>query len=100
MLLKPKKKQGNTTSSGEFIQRLTNDTEKMSRIFTNGMVIIIKFLSAIGAFIAILIIDWHMFIYYLIASFILSILNYFKHEKVGQKDVEQKMPFVWWKMFY
>ena len=49
-------------SSGTFIQRLTNDTEKMSRIFTNGMVIIIKFLSAIGSFIAILIIDWHMFL--------------------------------------
>ena len=30
-----------SNSSGTFIQRLTNDTEKMSRIFTNGMVIII-----------------------------------------------------------
>ena len=29
-----------SNSSGTFIQRLTNDTEKMSRIFTNGMVII------------------------------------------------------------
>ena len=33
-------------SSGGFIQRLTNDTEKMSGIFTNGMVIIIRFLSS------------------------------------------------------
>lgn len=75
-------------SSGTFIQRLTNDTDKMSRIFTNGMVIIIKFLSAIGSFIAILIIDYHMFFYYLIASLILSILNYIKNEKVGEKDKE------------
>lgn len=77
-----------SNSSGAFIQRLTNDTEKMSRIFTNGMVIIIKFLSAIGSFIAILIIDWHMFLYYLVASLILSIFNYIKNEKVGEKDKE------------
>ena len=60
-------------SSGSFIQRLTNDTEKMSGIFTNGMVIIIKFLSAIGSFVAILIIDWHMFLYYILASLILPL---------------------------
>jgi len=77
-----------SNSSGTFIQRLTNDTEKMSRIFTNGMVIIIKFLSSIGSFIAILIIDWHMFLYYLIASLILSMFNYIKNEKVGEKDKE------------
>ena len=77
-----------SNSSGTFIQRLTTDTEKMSRIFTNGMVIIIKFLSAIGSFIAILIIDYHMFLYYFVASLILTILNYVKNEKVGEKDKE------------
>ena len=77
-----------SNSSGTFIQRLTNDTEKMSRIFTNGMVIIIKFLSAIGSFIAILIIDYHMFLYYFLASLILTILNYIKNEKVGELDKE------------
>ena len=77
-----------SNSSGTFIQRLTNDTEKMSRIFTNGMVIIIKFLSVIGSFIAILIIDYHMFLYYFIASLVLTILNYVKNEKVGEKDKE------------
>ena len=77
-----------SNSSGTFIQRLTSDTEKMSRIFTNGMVIIIKFLSAIGSFIAILIIDWHMFLYYVTVSLILSLFNYIKNEKVGEKDKE------------
>lgn len=77
-----------SNSSGTFIQRLTNDTEKISRIFTNGMVIIIKFLSAIGSFVAILIIDYHMFLYYFVASLILTILNYVKNEKVGEKDKE------------
>ena len=77
-----------SNSSGTFIQRLTNDTEKISRIYTNGMVIIIKFLSAIGSFIALLIINYHMFLYYLLASLILTILNYIKNEKVGEKDKE------------
>ena len=77
-----------SNSSGTFIQRLTNDTEKMSRIFTNGMTIIIRFLSAVGSFIAILIIDYHMFLYYFIASLILTIFNYIKNEKVGVKDRE------------
>ena len=79
-----------SNSSGTFIQRLTNDTEKMSRIFTNGMVIIIRFLSAIGSFIAILIIDYRMFLYYFVASLILTVLNYIKHEKVGEKDKEYR----------
>lgn len=77
-----------SNSSGTFIQRLTSDTEKMSGIFTNGMVIIIKFLSAIGSFITILVIDWHMFLYYVAASLILSLFNYIKNEKVGKKDKE------------
>ncbi len=77
-----------SNSSGTFIQRLTNDTEKMSRIFTNGMVIIIKFLSAVGSFIAILIIDYHMFLFYFASSLILTVLNYIKNEKVGEKDKE------------
>ena len=77
-----------SNSSGTFIQRLTNDTEKISRIFTNGMVIIIKFMSVIGAFVAILIIDYHMFIFYVCASLFLSFLNYIKNEKVGEKDKE------------
>lgn len=79
-----------SNSSGTFIQRLTGDTEKMSRIFTNGMVIIVKFLSALGSFIAILIIDWHMFIFYVCAALILSVLNYIKNEKVGEKDREYR----------
>lgn len=79
-----------SNSSGTFIQRLTNDTEKMSRIFTNGMVIIIRFLSIIGSFIAILVIDWHMFVYYSVVSLLLSVLNYVKNEKVGEKDREYR----------
>ena len=89
-ILKLDQKTLDSNSSGTFIQRLTNDTEKMSKIFTNGMVIIIKFLSAIGSFIAVLIIDYHMFFYYLFAAIILSILNYIKNKKVAVKDKEYR----------
>lgn len=87
-ILKLEQKTLDSNSSGTFIQRLTNDTEKMSSIFTNGMVIIIKFLSAIGSFIAIFIINKQMFFYYLIASVMLTIFNYLKNEQVGQKEKE------------
>ena len=89
-ILKLDQKTLDSNSSGTFIQRLTNDTEKMSKIFTNGMVIIIKFLSAIGSFIAVLIIDYHMFFYYLFAAIILSVLNYIKNKKVAVKDKEYR----------
>ncbi len=78
-----------SNSSGKFINLLTNDTEKMSRIFTNGMVIIIKFLSCIGAFVAILLISPQMFLYYIVGSSILTLLNYVKHQKVAKKEIEQ-----------
>lgn len=75
-----------SNSSGVFIQRLTNDTDKMAGMFTTGMGKMTGFISNIGSFIAILIIDWHMFIYYLVAAIILTILYYAKNESVGEKD--------------
>lgn len=75
-----------SNSSGMFIQRLTNDTDKMAGMFTTGMGKMTIFISNIGSFIAILIIDYHMFIYYLVAAIILTILYYVKNESVGEKD--------------
>lgn len=77
-----------SNSSGAFIQRLTNDTDKMAGMFTTGMGKLTGFLSNIGSFVAILVIDYHMFIYYLITAIILTILHYIKNEQVGKKDVE------------
>lgn len=77
-----------SNSSGTFIQRLTNDTDKMAGMFTTGMGKLTGFLSNIGSFVAILVIDYHMFIYYLIAALILTILHYIKNEQVGTKDIE------------
>lgn len=75
-------------TSGTFVRRLGSDTDNMSHIFTGGVVTLIKFLSIIGSFIAIIIIDYHMFIYYFIAALLLTILNYIKNEKVGKKEKE------------
>lgn len=77
-----------SNSSGAFIQRLTSDTDKMAGMFTTGMGKLTGFLSNIGSFIAILVIDYHMFVYYLVAAIILTILHYVKNEQVGKKDVE------------
>lgn len=77
-----------SNSSGAFIQRLTTDTDKMAGMFTTGMGKLTGFLSNIGSFVAILVIDYHMFIYYLITAIILTILHYIKNEQVGKKDVE------------
>ena len=79
-----------SNSSGVFIQRLTNDTDNMAGMFTTGMGKLTGFLSNIGAFIAILAIDYHMFIYYLLAALILTILHYIKNEQVGKKDIEYR----------
>ena len=77
-------------SSGVFIQRLTNDTDNMAGMFTTGMGKLTGFLSNIGSFVAILVIDYHMFIYYLLAAIILTILHYVKNEQVGKKDIEYR----------
>jgi len=79
-----------TNSSGTFIQRLTNDTDKMASTFTVGMGTLTGVLSNIGSFIAILVINYHMFIYYLLISIILTILNIIKTEKMGKKDIEYR----------
>ncbi len=77
-----------SNSSGVFIQRLTNDTDKMAGMFTTGMGKLTGFISNIGSLVAILIINYYMFIYYLISAMTLTILHYIKNEKVGKKDIE------------
>lgn len=77
-----------SNSSGAFIQRLTNDTDKMAGMFTTGMGKLTGFLSNVGSFVAILVINYHIFIYYLVAAIILTILHYIKNEQVGKKDIE------------
>lgn len=47
-----------SNSSGMFIQRIDGDTDKMAGMFTTGMGKLTGFISNVGSFIAILIIDY------------------------------------------
>ena len=76
------------TSSGLFINRLNTDTDNMANMFTTGCGNVFGVISNIGSFIAVLIIDYHMFLYYLFASLILTILNLVKTTKYGIKNKE------------
>lgn len=89
-ILKLDQKTLDSNTSGTFVQRLTNDTDKMAAIFTVGMGYLTGVFSNIGAFIAVLIIDYHMFIYYLSAAIILTYLNIRKTRKYGIKDIEYR----------
>ena len=51
-------------SSGTFISRIINDTENMAAMFTTGCGNLFGVLSNFGSFIAVLIIDYHVFLLY------------------------------------
>ncbi len=77
-------------SSGMFIHRMTNDTEKMSSFFLDALSNLRNFLSNIGALFATLIINRQVFVYYLFVSIILTILHIIKTKKFGEKDIEYR----------
>ena len=72
--------------SGTFIQRINNDTDDMSRIFTRGMSYLRILLTDIGIFAAIFIINKIVFCYFLFCSTILTILHLLRVRKMNEKD--------------
>ena len=89
-ILKIEQKQLDETNSGIFTNRMNSDTENMSAMFTTGCGNLFGVISNLGSFIAVLIIDYHMFIYYLISSIILTLLNLVKTKKYGLKNKEYR----------
>ena len=75
------------SSTGTFVQRLGSDTDELSRIFTMGMGHLTAILTDIGIFVAVFIINKTVFIFYLLASCILTLLHLIKVKKVGEKDI-------------
>lgn len=73
-------------SSGTFISRIINDTENMAAMFTTGCGNLFGVLSNFGSFIAVLIIDYHVFLYYLFCTIILTLISIFKADKFGKKS--------------
>ena len=88
-ILKISQKDMDNNSSGMFIQRIINDTEKMADfIGWGGLEHLRHILANIGALVATLIINRQVFIYYLLVSIILTFLYTEKTKKKGKKDVE------------
>jgi len=88
-ILKISQKDIDNNSSGMFIQRIINDTEKMADfIGWGGLEHLRHILANIGALIATLIINRQVFLFYLLVSIILTVLYNEKTKKKGKKDVE------------
>ena len=78
-----------SNSSGMFIQRIVNDTEKMADfIGWGGLEHLRHILANVGALVATLIINRQVFLYYLIVSIILTLLYNEKTKKKGKKDMQ------------
>ena len=76
-------------SSGMFVQRIVNDTEKMSYFISwGGLDYIMRILGNVGALLATFFINKYVFLYYLFVSIVLTVLYSQKVKKVGKKDVQ------------
>lgn len=73
-------------SSGTFIQRIGNDTDEMSKVFTRGMRYLTNILTDIGIFIAVFIINKAVFVFYIVSSLLLSFIYLNKVKKVNEED--------------
>ena len=74
------------TTSGTFIQRIGNDTDEMSRIFTRGMGFLTNILTDIGIFVAVFLINKMVCLYYVVGAGVLTLIHLFKVQKVNEKD--------------
>lgn len=76
-------------SSGMFIQRIINDTEKMADFISwGGLENLRLILGNIGALFATFVINKQVFLYYLFVSAVLTILNIQRTKKYGKKDIQ------------
>lgn len=88
-ILKINQKDMDNNSSGMFIQRIINDTEKMANfIGWGGLEHLRHILANVGALFATLIINRQVFLYYLLVSVILTILCNKKTKLKGKKDIQ------------
>ena len=72
--------------ANEDAENLYMATRNMGNVFTSGMGDLFGVINALGSFIAVLIIDYRMFIYFVISSTILTNLNFIKTKKYGVKN--------------
>lgn len=77
-------------SSGLFIQRVTNDTEKMASFFSETLDCFRNLLANFGALFATLAINWKVFLYYLFVTVVLTTIHIIKTKKLGKRDFEYR----------
>ena len=88
-ILKISQKDLDSNSSGMFIQRITNDTEKMANfIGWGGLEHLRHILANVGALCATFVINRQVFLYYLLVSLILTALYNKKTNQKGKKDLQ------------
>ena len=88
-ILKISQKDLDSNSSGMFIQRITNDTEKMANfIGWGGLEHLRHILANVGALCATFVINRQVFLYYLLVSLILTALYNKKTKQKGKKDLQ------------
>ena len=75
-------------SSGVFIQRLTGDTSKIADVFNVLNYHLSDILTNIGIFIAIVVIDYRLFLYLFITTIILGLIDQKRISKMNEKDKE------------
>lgn len=78
-------------TSGTFIQRIANDTNDMSLVFTRGMGYLTAVLTDIGIFVAIFIINKTAFLYYFISASLLTIIHIIKVKLVNEEDKKYRV---------
>ena len=78
------------SSSGSFVNRLTNDTGELVSMFTSGFGRLVGIISTIGTFIAVFVINKYVFLFYLVVAICLTSLNVIKSRKFNKKDREKR----------
>lgn len=73
--------------TGTFIERLTNDTDKMADMFTHGTGYISKTLMNAGIFIAVFTINKYVFLFYFVVASLLTCLYLLRTSKMGKLDI-------------
>ena len=89
-ILKLKNSSIDANSSGVFIQRLTSDTSKMADVFNMVNYNLLDILTNIGIFVAVLIIDYRVFVYLFVMVLIIGLVERKRISLVNDKDKEYR----------
>ncbi len=74
--------------TGTFIERLNQDANSMTQIFTRGIGYLSGFITNIGIFISIFVINKIVFLYYFAVALVLTLLHLLKTKKIGEQEIK------------